>query len=61
MLKMALSEELGCLWWIEKVTGISMKIRYKYQEPVIWAMNLGMRLRGWSGDFEGLRMFAISE
>jgi hypothetical protein len=44
----------------EKVTGISMIIRYKNQEPLILAMKMGMRLIGWSGDFGGLRMFAVS-
>jgi hypothetical protein len=38
-----------------------MIIRYKKnQEPLIMAMKMGMRSIGWSGDFDGLRMFAIS-
>jgi hypothetical protein len=37
-----------------------MIIRYKNQEPLIFAMKMGMRLIGWSGDFGGLRMFAVS-
>jgi hypothetical protein len=37
-----------------------MIIRYKNQEPLILAMKMGMRLRGWRRDFDGLRMFAVS-
>jgi hypothetical protein len=44
----------------EKFTEISTIIRYENQEPLILAMKMGMRLRGWSGDFGGLRMFAVS-
>jgi hypothetical protein len=44
----------------QSVTGISMIIRYKNQEPLILAMKMGMRLRGWRRDFDGLRMFAVS-
>ena len=60
MRKMTLSEKLQLMERVEKVTGISMRIRYKNQEPLILAMKMGMRLRGWSGDFGGLRMFAVS-
>jgi len=35
-------------------------ICYKNQERLILAMNLGMRLIGWRGDFYGLRIFAVS-
>ena len=37
-----------------------MRIRYKNQEPLILAMKMEMRLIGWSGDFDGLRIFAVS-
>lgn len=37
-----------------------MAIHYKNQEPVILAVIRGMRLTGWSGDFDGLRIFAVS-
>ena len=57
---MALSEKLRLMKRVEKVTGISMKIRYKNQEPLILAMKMEMRLIGWSGDFDGLRIFAVS-
>jgi hypothetical protein len=60
MRKMALSEGLWMMERVEKVTGISMRIRYKNQELVIFAMKMGMRLIGWSGDFDGLRIFAVS-
>jgi hypothetical protein len=45
---------------VEKLTGISMIIRYNSQEPLIMAMKMGMRLRGCSGNLDGLRMFAVS-
>jgi len=37
-----------------------MIIRYKNQEPLILAMKIRMRLIGWSGNFDGFRMFAVS-
>jgi len=45
------------LW---KQTDLIKRICYKNQERLILAMNLGMKLIGWSGDFYGLRIFAVS-
>jgi hypothetical protein len=36
------------------------RICYKNQEPMILAMNPGMRSIGWRGDFYSLRIFAVS-
>jgi hypothetical protein len=48
--------------WIlgRKQTDVIKIICYKNQEQVILALNLGMRLIGWSGDFYGLRIFTVS-
>jgi len=43
-----------------KQTSRLINICYKNQERLILAMNLGMRLIGWSGDFYGWRIFAVS-
>ena len=45
------------LW---KQTDAIKRICYKNQERLILAMNPGMRLIGWGGDFYGLRIFAVS-
>lgn len=45
------------LW---KQTVMVKIICYKNQERLILAMNLGMKLIGWSGDFYGLGIFAVS-
>ena len=55
-----MSEKLRLMERVEKVTGISMGIRYKNQEPLILAMKMRMRSIGWSGYFEVLRIFAVS-
>jgi hypothetical protein len=47
----------GALW---KQTVMVKRICYKNQEPMILAMNPGMRLIGWGGDFYSLRIFAVS-
>jgi len=54
---MFIKKHCGALW---KRTAMIKIICYKNQEPLILAMNLGMRLIGWSGDFYDLRIFAVS-
>ena len=60
MRKKAFNEKLRMMERVEKVTGISMRIRYKNQELMILAMKMGMRLRRCSGNLDGLRIFAVS-
>ncbi|HPM10818.1 MAG TPA: hypothetical protein PK941_10285, partial [Paludibacter sp.] len=46
--------------WVSETNRDGKTICYKSPERLIWALNIGIRLTGWSADFLGLRIFAIS-
>lgn len=46
--------------WVSETNRDGKTICYKSPERLILALNIGIRLTGWSADFHDLRIFAIS-
>lgn len=46
--------------WASETNRDGKTICYKSPERLILALNIGIRITGWSADFLGLRIFAVS-